>query len=104
MVNSVVKRFTFSAHAEREKRETTSWRQLRLARTEQAKAFKQPGCKGARVYQWEQERGGHWIRHYVERGEVPVVWDPYVKSQKFYNSFTGEWDFYPGDDLCKHSR
>ena len=65
-------------------RETQRQQQSRLAQIEQAKAFNQPGRKGAKVYKWEEERPGQWIRRYVERGEVPFIWHLNAKSHKFY--------------------
>lgn len=72
--------------------ESNASRTTRLQREENAKKFKCPGIKAARVYTWEKSEEGYRIRTAAGRQNYASEWSCYGRNQKRYDSFRDEWD------------
>ncbi|KAJ7437530.1 hypothetical protein FB451DRAFT_1305503 [Mycena latifolia] len=72
--------------------ETEKTRQERLQRQAYAAQGTAPGKKGARVYIWEEEDTGFFIRRAINRGLAADMWDEFTPNQRLYDGFHNQWD------------
>ncbi|KAJ7500187.1 hypothetical protein B0H11DRAFT_1714903 [Mycena galericulata] len=64
----------------------------RLAQEAHASKGGAPGKKGARVFIWEEEEGGFFIRRAYNRTDAADRWDEFTPNQRIYDSFSNQWD------------
>ncbi|KAK7044607.1 hypothetical protein R3P38DRAFT_3176855 [Favolaschia claudopus] len=76
----------------RAKHESADAKKGRLAREHHASAGAAPGKKGARVFIWEEEDGGFFIRRACNRTNAADRWDEFTDHQRVYDSFSNQWD------------
>lgn len=72
-------------------RESDIERSKRLDREREAATYRCPGARGAHVFEWV-DTNGISKRTYVQRSQVPTVWDTYADTQRWYDGFRNEWD------------
>ncbi|KAJ7776669.1 hypothetical protein B0H14DRAFT_3508251 [Mycena olivaceomarginata] len=51
-----------------------------------------PGKKGARIFIWEEEEGGFFIRCACNRTDAAERWNEFTSNQRIYDSFSNQWD------------
>ncbi|KAK6987632.1 hypothetical protein R3P38DRAFT_3332483 [Favolaschia claudopus] len=76
----------------RAQHESFDARKARLAREQHASGGTAPGKKGARVFIWEEEDGGFFIRRACNRTNAADRWDEFTPHQRVYDSFSNQWD------------
>ncbi|KAJ7731656.1 hypothetical protein B0H16DRAFT_1733224 [Mycena metata] len=76
----------------RAQHESTGARTARLAREAHASKGASPGKKGARVFIWDEEDGGFFIRHVYNHIKAAECWDEFTPAQHIYDSFSNQWD------------
>ncbi|KAJ7085096.1 hypothetical protein C8R44DRAFT_651312 [Mycena epipterygia] len=74
------------------KRETPKMQQERLQREANATRGAPPGRKGARVFVWDEEETGCFIRRAINRDKAGDMWDEFTRNQRLYDGFRNEWD------------
>ncbi|KAJ7465196.1 hypothetical protein FB451DRAFT_1179372 [Mycena latifolia] len=98
--NDMAKMFTPSLLAETS--ETSSyrgWRQKKQGKnacSDRPMQLREPlrkgGKRGARVYIWEEEDTGFFIRRAINWGLAADMWDEFTPNQRLYNGFHNQWD------------
>ncbi|KAJ7473910.1 hypothetical protein B0H11DRAFT_1728787 [Mycena galericulata] len=76
----------------RAQHESPEARKRRLAQEVHASKGGAPGKKGARVFIWEEEEGGFFIRRAFNRTDAADRWDEFTSNQRIYDSFSNQWD------------
>ncbi|KAJ7811506.1 hypothetical protein B0H13DRAFT_1666774 [Mycena leptocephala] len=76
----------------RAQHETSEAKGRRLAQESHAGKGGPPGKKGARVFIWEEEEGGFFIRRACNRTDAAERWDEFTPNQRIYDSFSNQWD------------
>ncbi|KAJ6601700.1 hypothetical protein DFH09DRAFT_900336, partial [Mycena vulgaris] len=76
----------------RAKHESPQARNRCLAQETHASKGGPPGKKGARVFIWEEEEGGFFIRRAYNRTDAAERWDEFTPNQRIYDSFSNQWD------------
>jgi hypothetical protein len=77
----------------RESHETPQQKQSRLAKEKSANRHHPPGCKGARVFFWEDDQClGFCVCRATGYDRYQALWSNYNRSQRKYDSFSDEWD------------
>ncbi|KAJ7881500.1 hypothetical protein B0H14DRAFT_2340334 [Mycena olivaceomarginata] len=76
----------------RAQNETSEAKSRRLAQENHAVKGGPPGKKGARVFIWEEEEGGFFIRRACNRTDAAERWDEFTSNQRIYDSFSNQWD------------
>ncbi|KAJ7030138.1 hypothetical protein C8F04DRAFT_962053 [Mycena alexandri] len=76
----------------RAQHESPQARTARLAQEAHASKGAPPGKKGARVFIWEEEEGGFFIRRAYNRTAAAERWDEFTPAQRIYDSFANQWD------------
>ncbi|KAJ7718907.1 hypothetical protein B0H16DRAFT_1796329, partial [Mycena metata] len=76
----------------RAQHESTEARTARLAREAHASKGASPGKRGARVFIWDEEEGGFFIRRAYNRTTAAERWDEFTPAQRIYDSFSDQWD------------
>ncbi|KAF8200487.1 hypothetical protein K438DRAFT_653774 [Mycena galopus ATCC 62051] len=77
---------------QRAQRESPEAKRRRLAQEDHASAGAPPGKKGARVFIWEEEEGGFFVRRAYNRTDAADRWDEFTPAQRVYDSFSNQWD------------
>ncbi|KAJ7036002.1 hypothetical protein C8F04DRAFT_954366 [Mycena alexandri] len=72
--------------------ESPQARTARLAQEAHASKGAPPGKKGARVFIWEEEEGGFFIRRAYNRTAAAERWDKFTPAQRIYDSFANQRD------------
>ena len=78
-------------NAKIEKTENADERQAQLNRVKANKNHQDPGCKGPRVFYWEEVDGFH-IRTLWTHNETVMNFSGYKDSQRIYDAFSNAWD------------
>ncbi|KAJ7732598.1 hypothetical protein DFH07DRAFT_968358 [Mycena maculata] len=76
----------------RAQHESSEARKRHLAQELHASKGGAPGKKGARVFIWDEEDGGFFIRRVFNRTDAADCWDEFTPNQRIYNSFSNQWD------------
>ncbi|KAJ7892502.1 hypothetical protein B0H14DRAFT_2335317 [Mycena olivaceomarginata] len=76
----------------RAQHETSEAKGRRLAQENHAVKGGPPGKKGARVFIWEEEEGGFFIRRACNHTDAAERWDEFTSNQRIYDSFSNQWD------------
>ncbi|KAJ7176581.1 hypothetical protein C8R46DRAFT_889507 [Mycena filopes] len=72
--------------------ESPDAKKRRLVQEAHAAKGAPPGKKGARVWIWEEEEGGFFIRRAFNRTDAADRWDEFTPAQRVYDSFGNQWD------------
>ncbi|KAJ7759972.1 hypothetical protein B0H16DRAFT_1313085 [Mycena metata] len=76
----------------RAQHESAKARKARLDREAHASKGASPGKSGARVFIWDEEEGGFFIRRAYNRVKAAELWDEFTPAQRIYDSFSDQWD------------
>ncbi|KAJ7876639.1 hypothetical protein B0H13DRAFT_1632076 [Mycena leptocephala] len=76
----------------RAQHETSQAKDRRIAQEKNAMKGGPPGKKGARVFIWEEEAGGFFIRRAYNRTDAADRWDEFTPNQRIYDGFSNQWD------------
>ncbi|KAJ7732816.1 hypothetical protein B0H14DRAFT_2639770 [Mycena olivaceomarginata] len=63
-----------------------------LAQENNARKGGPPGKRGARVFIWDEEDGGFFVRRAYNRSDAADRWDEFTPDQRIYDSFSNTWD------------
>ncbi|KAJ7082216.1 hypothetical protein B0H15DRAFT_785811, partial [Mycena belliarum] len=74
------------------KMETSKMKQERLQREANAAQGAPPGKKGARVFIWEEEDNGFFIRRAMNRAMAANSWHEFTSNQRLYDGYHNQWD------------
>jgi hypothetical protein len=80
-------------HNEKQAQHETSQAKDRcIAQEKNAMKGGPPGKKGARVFIWDEEEGGFFIRRAYNRTDAADRWDEFTPNQRIYDGFSNQWD------------